>query len=74
MDKLYIFKTFPWGLCEVKLTPKVKLLGLSTMLNKMAMVSLNFDQKILGGKGAKGGIVTILMEKYIFWESLHFCR
>ena len=49
MGKLYIFKTFPQELWEVKLTPKAKLLGLSTMLNKMATVFLNFDQMIFGG-------------------------
>ena len=70
MGKFYIFKTFPQGLWEVKLTPKTKLLGLSTMLNKMATVSLNSDQTIsLGGGSAEGGIVAVFNEKYIFWES-----
>jgi len=55
MGKLYIFKTFPQGLREVKLTPKAKLMGRSTMLNNMATVSLNFDQTILRGKGEEGG-------------------
>jgi hypothetical protein len=42
MGKFYIFKTFPRGLWEVKLTPKAKLFGLSTMLNKMVKVALHF--------------------------------
>jgi len=36
------------------------------MLNKMATVSLKFDQIILGGKGVEVPIVVILMEKVHF--------
>jgi hypothetical protein len=41
-DMHTIFKTFPKGIWDVKLPPKAKLFGLSSMLNKIGKLALHF--------------------------------